>query len=253
MSKLARVLLTGFGAALGLLPACGGDDRTAPVPADLVLAKTETNSGDEQVAAAGTMLEQALRVIVTRDGLPVGNVMVIWSTPEGSVSPAASTTDAAGISTAAWTLQRLFAQQVAFARLESGSAPAVRFTAIATPDPTARNTVLVGEGGDRFVPAQVTITVGDTVNWFWPEGSSGHNIVPDDGDSPPQSGPLVGYPKFHSFRFAYPGVHRYHCMAHGGAGGVGMSGTVTVVPRETSPATLAKRRIQRKVRIRDSG
>lgn len=104
---------------------------SAPVPADLVLAKTETNSGDEQVAAAGTMLEQALRVIVTRDDLPVRNVMVIWSTPEGSVSPAASTTDAAG--------------------------------------------------------------------------------------------------------------------------GVGMSGTVTVVPRETSPAALAKRRIQRKVRIRDSG
>ena len=55
--------------------------------------------------------------------------------------------------------------------------------------------------------------------------------MPDDGDSPPQSGPLVDYPRFHGFRFQQEGVYHYHCMAHGGAGGVGMSGTITVVAR----------------------
>lgn len=106
------------------------------------------------------------------------------------------------------------------------------FTAIATPDPNARNTVLVrSDGSNRFDPAELTIAVGDTVNWLWPAGSTGHNVVPDDGDSPPQSGPLADYPRFHSFRFQHTGVYHYHCMAHGSAGGAGMSGTITVVAR----------------------
>jgi plastocyanin len=94
----------------------------------------------------------------------------------------------------------------------------------------APNTVLVGDGADRFEPVELTIAVGDTVNRVWPAGSAGHNVVPDDGDTPPQSGPLGGYPRFHSFRFEHPGVYRYHCMAHGGTGGAGMSGTITVLP-----------------------
>jgi len=53
--------------------------------------------------------------------------------------------------------------------------------------------------------------------------------VPDDGNSPPQSGPLGGYPMYHSYQFTIPGVYRYHCMAHGAPGGLGMAGTITVV------------------------
>ncbi|MGH7498781.1 MAG: plastocyanin/azurin family copper-binding protein [Gemmatimonadales bacterium] len=214
--------------ALGLLEACGADDRGAPDPTTLLIARTDTASGDAQVAPAGTTLEQELRVVVTRDDLPVPDVRVIWATGEGSVTPVSTTTDANGISSARWTLEYLFAQQVASAAL---GGPAVFFTAIATPDPKARNTVLVlnDGGGNRFEPTELTIAVGDTVNWFWLEGSTGHNVVPDDGDSPPQSGPLVGYPKFHSYRFAYPGVYHYHCMAHGGVAGAGMSGTITVL------------------------
>ena len=217
--------------AAAVLPGCGGGERAAPDPPELEIAKPETASGDAQVAAAGRTLPENLRVIVTGDGAPAPGVPVIWATSEGSVTPAVDTTDEDGISTARWTLKRLFAQQVAGASLASGGATPVRFTAIATPDPNAGNTVLVGGGGDnRFDPAEITIAVGDTVNWLWPEGSDGHNVVPDDGDTPPQSGPLAGYPKFHSFRFEAPGVYHYHCMAHGAAGGVGMSGTVTVLP-----------------------
>lgn len=216
-------------AALAALIGCGGGERAAPNPPTLEIAKPESSSGDAQVAAAGTMLPLALRVIVTADSAPAAGVPVVWATSEGSVTPALDTTDEDGVSTARWTLKRLFAQQVAGASLTSGGAP-VRFTAIATPDPAASNTVLVrGDGANRFDPTDITIAVGDTVNWVWPEGSEGHNIVPDDGDTPPQSGPLQSFPKFHSFRFATPGVFRYHCMAHGAAGGVGMSGTVTVV------------------------
>jgi plastocyanin len=217
-------------AALAASLGCGGGERAAPSPPDLEIAKPETGSGDAQVAAAGTTLAQDLRVIVTADSLPAAGVQVFWSTPEGSVTPAVDTTDEDGLSTARWTLKRLFAQQVAGASLASRGGAQVVFTAIATPNPAASNTVLVrGDGTNRFDPADITIAVGDTVNWVWPEGSAGHNVVPDDGDTPPQSGPLQGFPKFHSFRFSTPGVFHYHCMAHGAAGGVGMSGTVTVV------------------------
>lgn len=223
--------------AAWLLLGCGGSDRAAPDPAERTLAKPDTGSGDQQVAPAGTQLRQPLRVQVTRDGRPVAGAVVRWGTTEGSIAPATAPTDADGFSSARWTLQLLYAQQVAVATLDGDAATGVRFTAIATPDPADRHTVLVGVGGEqRFLPAEMTIMVGDTVNWFWPEGSEGHNVVPDAGGDPPQSGPLVGYPRSHSFRFEIPGVYHYHCMAHGAVGGVGMSGTITVVPDGPEPS-----------------
>jgi plastocyanin len=220
-----------------LLPGCGGGDRAAPDPLELAIAKPDTLGGDQQVGVAGAELELALRVVVTRDSLPAAGVPVVWRTFEGSLTPASPVSDANGISTARWRLQRLFAQQVAGASLDFTGAPGVTFTAIATPDPRAWNTVLVGPDGNRFDPAELTIEAGETVNWFWPPGSAGHNVVPDDRDSPPQSGPPVGYPKYHSYRFTAPGVYRYHCITHGAAGGEGMSGTITVV---TSCGTSCK-------------
>lgn len=228
--------LAGCVAATAPVLGCGGGERAAPNPGELAIVKPETNSGDQQVGVAGGPLAQDLRVLVTRDGVPAESVVVTWSTPEGTLSPVSATTGPDGISSAKWTLQRLFAQQVAFAGLDPGKPPDVTFTAIATPDPRARNTVLVGgPGGNQFDPAELTIMVGDTVNWLWPEGSAGHNVEPDDGDTPPHSGAVGGYPKFHSFRFEAVGVFRYHCQAHGAAGGVGMSGTITVVPSGPLP------------------
>jgi plastocyanin len=107
----------------------------------------------------------------------------------------------------------------------------IMFTALAYPDPDAATTVhVLNAGGNRFEPASITISVGDTINWFWPVGSVGHNIVPDDGNAPATSGAPAGYPKFLSFTFAIPGVYHYHCAVHGGPGDVGMSGAVTVLP-----------------------
>jgi plastocyanin len=108
----------------------------------------------------------------------------------------------------------------------------IMYTALAYPDPDAPNTVLVlnDEGGNRFQPASITVPQGGVVNWYWPVGSEGHNIVPDDGNAPATSGAPAGYPKYLSFTFANPGVYRYHCAVHGGPGGVGMSGSVTVLP-----------------------
>jgi plastocyanin len=216
---------------LGLLAGCGADDREAPTPDDFAIEKPAQGSGDEQVGIVGRPLPEDLRVLVTRAGEPAEGITVYWSTAEGSVSPTSDLTDADGISSSRWTLKDLFAQQGAFASLEPAGPPQVVFLAIAAPDPEAVNTVKVlNDGGNRFEPASITVTVGDTVNWFWPVGSVGHNILPDDGDLPPNSGAPADHPKFLSFRFTIPGVYHYHCTVHGGPGGVGMAGTVTVRP-----------------------
>ena len=106
-------------------------------------------------------------------------------------------------------------------------------------DPKVRVVVHVGDtksGSDLcsdailgFVAERFQQFVGDTINWFWPVGSAGHNVVPDDGNAPATSGAPADYPKYLSFTFANPGVYRYHCAVHGGPGGVGMSGSVTVL------------------------
>lgn len=227
--------------SFGLLTACGSADSQAPAPGDFVIEKAPGNSGDQQVGVAGEPLAQDFRALVTRDGEPVGGVTVYWSTMQGSMDPAVDVTDDEGISSSRWTTKFVYVEQEAFAGLEPDTIPRVpgsilpgmiMYTAIAAPDPDAANTVqlLDDPGGSRFQPASITISVGDTVNWFWQTGSVGHNVVPDDGNTPATSGAPIGYPKFLSFRFVVPGVYHYHCAVHGRPGGIGMSGSVTVLP-----------------------
>ena len=228
----------------GLLAACGAGDRQGPGTAELVIQKDSTNSGDKQVGVAGKPLAQDFRARVTRDGNPVQGVTVYWTTMQGTMNPVTDETDADGISASRWTTKVLYTEQEAYASLDPVLGPRVpgsilpgmvQFTAIATPDPAAANTVhVLSDGGNRFQPASITVFVGDTVNWLWPVGSASHNVVPDDGNQPSTSGAPTGFPKFLSFRFATPGVYPYHCTVHGGPDGVGMSGSVTVLPRPTT-------------------
>jgi plastocyanin len=191
----------------------------------MAIAKADSLSGDQQVGIAGRELGAPLRVVVTRDDVPAPGVPVYWRTSEGELTPDRAVTDADGISSASWRLQQLFAQQVAAASLDSTGRPGVIFAAIATPNPGAPTTILVGVDGNRFQPADLTISVGQTVNWYWPPGSANHNVVPADNDSPPSSGAPAAYPTYHSYQFTVPGVYHYYCQVHGG---LGMAGTITV-------------------------
>jgi plastocyanin len=229
MPSLSGLIETNLLLAAALLGGCGGEDRAAPAPPVMAIAKADPQSGDQQVGIAGRSLGQPLRVVVTRDGVPAPGVPVFWRTTEGALTPDSAVTDASGISSARWRLLLLFAQQAATASLDSIGPPGVIFTAIATPNPGAPNTILVGLDGNRFQPADLIVSAGQTVNWYWPAGSANHNVVPDDNDSPPKSGAPATYPKFHSYQFTVPGVYRYYCEVHGGPGGAGMSGTITVV------------------------
>ena len=234
----------GFAVAVGLLVACAPEDREAPSTTDLAIGKAPAESGDEQVGVAGEPLERDLRARVTRDGEPVEGVTVYWTTFQGSMHPPSDLTDADGLTASRWTTEDEYLEQEAFASLDPVPGPRapgsvlpgmIMFTALAYPDPDAPNTVhVLSAGGNRFEPASITVTEGGTVNWLWPAGSAGHNVVPDDGNAPATSGAPAGYPKFLSFTFASPGVYHYHCAVHGGPGGTGMSGTVTVLPRPTT-------------------
>ena len=231
---MSKALL--LAATLGLLGACGPEDRQAPSTADFVIDKAPEVSGDKQVGVAGEPLPDDLRARVTRDGKPAAGVTVYWTTMQGTMDPPEAVTDAEGISASRWTTQNTYLEEEAFASLDPVTGPRVpgsilpgmiMYTALAYPDPDAPNTVLVND--NRFEPASIAVSAGGVVNWFWPVGSAGHNIVPDDGIAPATSGAPAGYPKYLSFTFANPGVYRYHCAVHGAPGGVGMSGSVTVL------------------------
>ena len=82
-----------------------------------------------------------------------------------------------------------------------------------------------------FTPKDVTITQGDSVTWSNAGGL--HNVAFDD-DSFIQPNPFSSDPWVVSRTFDTPGSFRYYCQVHGGKNGVGMSGTVVVLPTSTS-------------------
>jgi plastocyanin len=97
----------------------------------------------------------------------------------------------------------------------------------------ARASTAVTLQGSRFVPGQVSIPAGETVVWT-NNDTTGHNVTAEDGsfDSHPTCGTIGGacMKKGETFQhtFSQPGTVAYYCQVHGGPGGRGMAGTVTV-------------------------
>jgi plastocyanin len=110
-----------------------------------------------------------------------------------------------------------------------------------TPALGANQTVTAATSGtsNTFTPADVTVDQGDTVTWNNIGGT--HNVRFDDGSyvqpPAPQAAPWTVLRTF-----IETGTFRYYCALHGGPGGVGMSGTVTVAavpyPRPGSGSPL---------------
>lgn len=77
----------------------------------------------------------------------------------------------------------------------------------------------------QFSPGNITIQTGSTVTWTH-IGNINHTVTADDGSF--DSGSLGGGDVF-KFTFTEAGIYNYFCEFHGGPGGSGMSGTITVV------------------------
>jgi plastocyanin len=228
----------GVAVCLLALIGCGGDDDdggSGPPDEDpLEVAATPTLSGDGQTGPVSAALPEPLRVVITRASEPQEGVEVTWATTSGgTLDPTTSATGADGVASSTWTLGPTAGAQSATATVTDAEGSPVTFTATAEGDapPPADATIQVlgPSGGNRFSPTDVTIQAGQTVEWVWPAGAIGHNVTPDDGE-PASSGPLANGPETYSFTFDTPGTYNFFCVAHGGAGGIGMSGTVTVEP-----------------------
>ena len=134
-------------------------------------------------------LGNPLRVLITRDGEPVEGVDVDWSAGQGG-----SFSDwkrrATRTGSRLWCGRSVLkiGNHAATAAIDGADGSPLTYTATATsgteppPGPTVQ--VLGPDGGNRFEPAVVTITVGQTVTWEWPAGCIAHNVVPDDGNNP---------------------------------------------------------------------
>ncbi len=95
----------------------------------------------------------------------------------------------------------------------------------------AQSTITIGD--NSFTPKNLSINPGDTVRWV-NNGSSSHTVTADDRSfdsvtiAPGQSFVAI---------FNLAGNYPYHCKFHGGSGGVGQAGVVTVVT--PAPAVAA--------------
>lgn len=121
-------------------------------------------------------------------------------------------------------------------------------TATGTSSPTPGTTTGTGTAAPRdpvtwevevrdnsFSPAGLTVQAGDTVKWVR-VGSNPHTVTADDdsfhsGDCPGLDcfSPLGRQEFTHTFDAV--GEAGYYCEIHGGAGGSGMSGVVSVLER----------------------
>ncbi len=93
-----------------------------------------------------------------------------------------------------------------------------------TSDIIAQTTHDVTVANFSFTPSQLTIKVGDIVRWTNSGGF--HNVVADDNSFTSGAASTSNWVYEHTFNS--PGSNPYYCSVHGGPGGVGMSGVITV-------------------------
>lgn len=89
----------------------------------------------------------------------------------------------------------------------------------------------------EYDPKILTVAPGDTV--VWTAYGMDHSVTADNGEFdsaitlPEPSIPVFGT---FSVTFPNPGTYPYHCVAHGGPGGIGMAGVIRVmVPGQNHP------------------
>jgi len=99
-------------------------------------------------------------------------------------------------------------------------------------------TVNITVGDSFYSPAVVTAAPGDDIVFTY-NGNSSHPTASDNGAW--ATFPMNSNNRTRTLPQLAPGTYRYHCTAHGGPGGVGMSGMIVIQPtgmRDELPAGL---------------
>ena len=221
----------------GAVAACGGDSggnlSGGPDPAALSASRSQP-SGDGQSGAAGQDLPNPLRIVVLRGAAPEAGAVVTWSTTGtgATLTPGVDTTGSDGISTSIWHLGTETGAQTSKAVVAGADGSPVQFSATAAGPgsgpgggPAPVGIQLRSDGGNRFEPANVTISVGTTVTWTWVGGI--HDVTPDGIPAFTGSGQPVSAPHTFAQTFNTPGTYLYFCTVHGTPTS-GMRGTIEV-------------------------
>jgi plastocyanin len=193
-------------------------------------------NGDEQISPVpgeGGVLT-AYQHAQLMAGISLSSPVAVGATLAPSVVSTAAATLVAPtvVSTAAATLVAPTVVSTAAATLVPTVAPTVAPTVLPTAAPTAAarpaaSRIELTIADDTFTPRTLSVPVGATVVWSRSGGVHPHTVTADDGSF--DSGILRGPQGFeHPFNAA--GTFAYYCDVHGGPGGVGMSGTITVTP-----------------------
>jgi plastocyanin len=216
-------------ATLLLLSSCGGGGNTGPNPGPTAAKLAFT--AQPGVTAVGAAITPAVQVAVqTSSGTTVTSATDPITIALGS-NPGSATLSGT-------TVVNAVSGVATFADLAI-SAPGGGYTLVASSgtltgatsspfDVTGgTNSVTISVVNNQFQPKTQTVSVGTTVRWVWASGAGPHNVAPD-ATEPPRSGDPVTGPASYEHTFNTPGTYHYYCEVHGGPGGVGMSGTITV-------------------------
>ncbi len=102
--------------------------------------------------------------------------------------------------------------------------PAAPTTAAAAGGQSGAQAMTVNLKNTAFDPKTLSVSAGTTVTWT-NQDSLTHTVTADDGSF--DSKDLTKGATF-TFTFSKPGTYAYYCVYHGGKGGTGMAGTITV-------------------------
>jgi plastocyanin len=186
------------------------------------------SGGDNQTGQVNaTLTTQVQAKVADQFGNGVPGIAVNWNAVGASVSAAVIPTNSAGVSPVSVTLGPAEGQVTITATSGTLTGSPLTFNATATAAPPPSTTISVVN--NAFNPSTLTVSVGTTVTWSWAASAIQHNVVPDvSGGEPATSGGFVNGPHTYQYTFNNPGTFRFYCANHGGPGGIGMSGTITV-------------------------
>lgn len=177
-------------------------------------------SGDAQAGGLGLPADDPLTVLVADQfGNGVSGVDVDWAVTQGFATVPGTTQSGSNGRAEAQVIYGQLSGPITVTALVSGIG-SVSFNMIAGH--------LISVENNQFVPSQLNISVVNAyVVWKWTPDARNHNVMPDL-IAPTRSGDPTDGPHTYVFQFTSRANYAFYCVVHGGPGGQGMSGLVSV-------------------------